>query len=176
MQVFDDVFRQNYTKLYFHALSFLHDNQEACDTVNDVFEWLWRNFDNYRKSANLLPLLYTLVRNKCVDQLRRRRSRTNFLDNLPTDFPEQYDYENYEEKIELVRQVILSMPEQTRRVFMLRYAEELPYRQIAERLEISTNTVKTHLAKAMQILRRERKRFSGIELVAIAICFAKFFC
>ena len=144
--------------------------------VNDVFELLWRNFDNYRKSENLLPFLYTLVRNKCVDQLRRRRSRTNFPDNLSADYSEQYDYDNYEEKIEFVRQVVLSMPEQTRRVFMLRYAEGLHYRQIAEQLEISTNTVKTHLTKAMQILRRERKRFSEIELVAIAICFAQFFC
>jgi len=175
MQVFDDVFRQNYTKLYFHALSFLHDSQEACDTVNDVFEWLWRNFENYSKSVNLLPFLYTLVRNKCIDQLRRRRSRTNFLDNHSADYSVQYDYDSYEEKIEIVRQIVLSMPEQTRRVFMLRYAEGLRYRQIAEQLDISTNTVKTHLAKAMQILRRERKHFPEIELVAIAIFFAKFF-
>lgn len=40
-EVFEQLFRENYVRLYYHALSFLNDEETAKDTVNDVFEKVW---------------------------------------------------------------------------------------------------------------------------------------
>ena len=41
---FECLFRENYTRLFYHAFSFLNDEEEAKDVVNDVFERVWMNF------------------------------------------------------------------------------------------------------------------------------------
>lgn len=56
-EVFEQLFRENYVRLYYHALSFLNDEKTAKDTVNDVFEKVWMNFEKIERS----PISSTVI-------------------------------------------------------------------------------------------------------------------
>ncbi len=76
---FECLFRENYTRLFYHAFSFLNDEEEAKDVVNDVFERVWMNFEKLEFSSSLVPLLYTLVRNRCVSLIRHKKVKERFF-------------------------------------------------------------------------------------------------
>ena len=76
--IFEQLFRENYIRLCYHACSFLNDDEAAKDVVNDVFEKVWINFEKIERSQPVLPLLYTLVRNRCVSLLRHKKVKERF--------------------------------------------------------------------------------------------------
>ena len=155
-EVFEQLFRENYVRLYYHALSFLNDEETAKDTVNDVFEKVWMNFEKIERSQSLLPLLYTLVRNHCVSQLRRRKAKERFAFewSLKKETINE-DCMEYELLIERLRDSVGNLPGQTKTVFRKCFLEGRKYQEAANELAISINTVKTHISKALRILREE---------------------
>ncbi|GGJ67445.1 hypothetical protein DWX82_15810 [Odoribacter sp. AF21-41] len=60
---FEQLFRENYTRLYYYALSFLNDSELARDVVSNVFEAVWVGRDRLEFSSSLVPFVYRLVRN-----------------------------------------------------------------------------------------------------------------
>ena len=152
---FEALFREYYPRLYYHAYSFLHDQEASHDIVNDTFETLWKNFSHYRDSLNTLPYLYSVVRNKCIDAIRRRMTHKRFVNNdeLHISFREEYDYTDYDARLEFIKNRIESLAPQTRIVFMLCHIDGYTYQQAADHLGISVNTVKTTLSRAMKTLR-----------------------
>lgn len=152
---FDDIFENYYTKLYCHAFSFLHDPETSCDVVNDTFEVLWRNFSKAGDDNFLGSYLYSIVRHKCIDILRRQMIHERFVNNndIPILFREDYDYTHYDSRLELLKRHIESLPEKTRKVFVMCHLDGYSYQEAALLLNISLNTVKTLLSRAMKILR-----------------------
>lgn len=144
-----------YHRLYCHAYSFLRDPDTARDAVNDTFETLWQNFPQFRSSANIGPYLYSVVRNKCVDILRRRKVRERFIhdNDLPGSFREDYDYTDYDARLELVKMRIEALPPRSKDVFLLYHIDGYSCQETAEQLGISVNTVKTLLSRALRTLR-----------------------
>lgn len=60
---FEQLFRENYTRLYYYALSFLNDSELARDVVSNAFEAVWAGRDRLEFSSSLVPFVYRLVRN-----------------------------------------------------------------------------------------------------------------
>ena len=151
---FECLFRENYTRLFYHAFSFLNDEEEAKDVVNDVFERVWMNFEKLEFSSSLVPLLYTLVRNRCVSLIRHKKVKERFSREIEVEL-EDHEEESveYEMQIEKLRHLIELLPAQTKNVFKKCFLEGKKYQEAADDLGISINTVKTHVNKALRILR-----------------------
>ena len=64
----EQLFRENYTRLYYYALSFLNDSELARDVVSNVFEAVWVGRDRLEFSSSLVPFVYRLVRNVGVSR------------------------------------------------------------------------------------------------------------
>lgn len=141
-----------------HALSFVRDEEEAKDIVTDVYEYVWRNFNKLDVSVSLRPLLYKLTRSRSLDFLRREKSKEKFLAYQATLSAEEEEYKDQEELIEKVMKVIESMPGQTATVFRKCFIERKKYQQAADELNISINTVRWHINKAMSLLRGQLSR------------------
>ena len=65
---FEQLFRDNYERLYYHAFDFVHDQDVAKDMVSDVFVNLWQARERI-DAERVLSYLYVSVRNRCLDQL-----------------------------------------------------------------------------------------------------------
>ena len=160
---FEKLFQDNYTRLYYHALSFLNDQEMAKDVVNDVFEYIWTHHSKYEISPSILPFLYSLVRNFSVNQVRRQKAWQRYLQHavLDSEFTED-NYQDYENLVEKLRLSVEELPSQTKVVFKKCFFEGKKYLEVGEELNISVNTVKTHVTKALRLL---RERFTNNQLL-----------
>ena len=81
---FELLYKTHYKELYIHALSFVRDEEEAKDIVTDVYEYVWKNFEKLDSSVSLRPFLYSLVRSRSLDFLRKEKTKEKFLGFLST--------------------------------------------------------------------------------------------
>lgn len=152
---FEKLFKEHYKELYFHALSFVRDTEEARDIVNDVFEQVWDHYASIDTQYSLKPFLYKLVRNRSIDYLRKEKARERFTSCYhQSRTEEEEDYSGYEELMEKTMALIGEMPAQTAAVFRKCFIERKKYKETAAELHITVNTVRTHISKALRILRR----------------------
>lgn len=152
---FEALFRSQYRKLYLHALSFVRNEEEAKDIVNDTFEYLWNNYHRLDFADSIVPLLYKIVRSRCMDFLRHKKTKERFVAYGVSHFSEvaETNSQEYEALIQRITTLIEQFPPQTQAVFKLCFIEKKTYRDAGALLNISENTVRTHIAKALRILR-----------------------
>lgn len=162
MDIFESLFDAHYNELYCHALSFVRDKEQARDIVMDTYEYLWNNFHKIDLSGSLRPLLYTLTGNRCIDFLRHEKSKRRYLEHRETVLQEAGVYRDYGEVIQKVMAAIDELPPQMALVFKECFIEGKKYKEVGEELNISVNTVKWHITRALAEL---RKRLSGLELL-----------
>ena len=73
---FELFFREHYSRLYFFALNITRDEETAKDIVSDLFTAAWNNRDNI-DSTKLCSYIYTGLRNRCLNEIKRSRRDTD---------------------------------------------------------------------------------------------------
>lgn len=73
---FELFFREHHSRLYFFALNITRDEETAKDIVSDLFTAAWNNRDNI-DSTKLCSYIYTGVRNRCLNEIKRSRRDTD---------------------------------------------------------------------------------------------------
>ena len=100
--------------------------------------------------------LFTTARNAAIDLFRRRRGHAHEelseFSALPLldEAPGLAEAAEREQRLEVLLEAILALPERCRQVMMLRHLDGLAYKEIAERLGISPETVKVHMIKGVK--------------------------
>lgn len=159
----DDVaFREIYTRynqlLYIFAYRKLNNEQEAQDVVHDVFAWLFDKGKDLDLKYSLSSYLYRSVLNKIYDIFRKKDVFQRYiLENKHSIDIEstETDFLIREKDItSLIEREISNMPPKMREVYKLKYYSYLDNKQIAEKLSISPETVKTHLKLATRHLKK----------------------
>lgn len=149
--------------LYFESLSFfaygyLKDQHDAEDVVQDAFVQLWEQ--KKFSDDNLAGFLYTCVRNNCLMFLRKQNSKIRYLEHQKSNTDEMWEEDESMRmiKAEYYREIfkkVEALPEKMRKVFIMSYVSKMKEKEIAEKLSISVNSIKTHKQRAKQILRKE---------------------
>lgn len=150
----DHAFRQYYRPLCLYALHYLSDTEDAEDAVQDCFAELWERINQGRMIADLKSYLFTMVRNHCLDSLKR--SNAIDVSVSPTDLADCVPEEEYEERSFVEARLwtaIDSLPERCREALLLSKRDGLKYEEIAERQGVSVNTVKNQVSKALKVLK-----------------------
>lgn len=127
------------------------DNQLIEDIVSDCFIKLWTNRKKIEIKTSLKSYLFRILRNNLIDHFREIDDRTLFIDHFSEIADEAtFDEQKYYAKL---YQTIEKLPEQRKIILKLAVFEALSYQEIAHRLQISKNTVKTQIARAYRFLR-----------------------
>ena len=139
---FKENFRMYYRPLCLFVLHYLHDIDNAEDTVQDCFAELWERKDSGMEISDIKSYLYSMVRNRCIDIVKK----DSLIDNnvQPSDL---------EGIISEEWTAIDSLPEKCREVFLLAKRDGMKYEEIAVRMNISVNTVKNQMNKALKNLK-----------------------
>lgn len=160
-------------KLCIHAANLLCDDEGAKDVVNDVFCALFESPDRLDEKKDPLPMLYTAVRNRCIDYLRHkqviRKNEKSYIEELFGNFSAA-DYREYERKIERMQEEIERLPPQMRTVLEAFFLKKKSYKEIGEELDISPHTARTHIVRALTVLRRTLKMlflYSNLSFVCL---------
>lgn len=133
-------------------------SEEASDLVQEAFSRLLgaRAGSSLRNPG---AFLNRIVRNLLIDRSRRNAVRPPFVSLEPeTDVavpPDQGQALELDQMRQRYRNIIDALPPRTRQVFLLHRVDELGYREIAERLDISIRTVEWHIAQAIYRIGKE---------------------
>lgn len=160
---FDNLFRTYYVPLQTYAMQYLPDPDDAADAVSATFEDLWANFGNVA-AATAKAYLYVSVRNHCIDTLRKRRNHEQyvaFATLMAADEVEDEPDFDGEYRAEVVERVLKELPPNTSEILQACYVRGKKYKEVAEEMQISTDTVKKHIIKALKIIREIRKKLKS---------------
>lgn len=150
----EELFRFNYRPLCMYALHYLHDTDLVEDVVQECFTSLWEKMESGLTVDNRRAYLYMAVRNRCLDHLRRKGIPTESL--RPCDTYGIIDDDDAEERSVIEARLwtaIDSLPEKCRQVFLMSKRDGMKYEDIARQLDISVNTVRNQVSKALHILK-----------------------
>lgn len=150
----ESLFLHNYRPLCLFALYYLNDTDAAEDVVQECFATLWEKINSGNVVINRKAYLYMTVRNRCLDQLRKKGLQTEQL--KPYDTYGIIDEDDLQERSEIEARLwtaIDSLPEKCREVFLLSKRDGLKYEEIAAELGISENTVRNQISKALKMLK-----------------------
>ncbi len=158
-KIFDKIYDQYYKGLVGFAYSFLNDQISSEDIVQDLFCYLWEKKLSFTNSVSLKSYLYKSIQNNCLNLLRHQKIANKYSEEQLKILETEEDLQKRiltEEVYRLLYQGIEGLSEKRKNVIILGmkgYRNE----EIAEMLEISKNTVKTHKKVGYQMLREKMK-------------------
>ncbi len=155
---FEAVFRSFYRRLYLYAYSFVMDEMEAEDIVQDAFSIIWERRGKLPEHLNIEAYLFASVKHACLKYFRRLKIVDDYkvkqAEALLFSFAgDDTVLEEDAEIAEAVKKAIQQLTPQQACIVELYVTEGLKYSEIAKTLDLSENTVKTHLKRAYKILR-----------------------
>ena len=165
---FKSIFQDYYQPLCHLSIQYLEDEDEAKGVVQEAFVKFWEIRQNLDPDSNIRNFLFTLVKNSCLNLLKRRQILLRHHEKIRMrEMHYQYeslsrmgdDYLEFHELKEKIDIAIRTLPDHCRVVFEMSRFEELKNREIAEKLGVTQKTVEAHLTKALKILRKELKDY-----------------
>jgi len=163
--LFDELFRQYSKPLFYYAAKFV-DDEVARDIVQDVFVKLWDD-QNLTIKLSLNALLFTMVRNNCLQHLEKQKVRNKYLESTRLFIQEEELRFYMDERTSLIEQelenklneVLNSLPDRCRQIFIMSRYENKKNREIADELDISVKAVEKQITKALVTIRTEMKDY-----------------
>ncbi|MCF6263352.1 MAG: RNA polymerase sigma factor [Xanthomonadales bacterium] len=144
-----------------HALAtqILGNADDAADAVHDAFAKVLRRPEAYDASNGpLKPWFFRIVRNRCIDLIRRRRPADDTVDELIDATPGPEGLAEISQRDEALQQALSELPSGQREIIVLRDYLDLSYVEIADIQEIAQGTVMSRLHRARMALKKELTR------------------
>ena len=156
---FELLYNKTVIVLSTYALRILKDEHLVKDIIQDVFVNIYLRKEKIGEQINITGYLYNAVRYKVSNVLRdRNKMQVSSADTEKLEdiyYEEVYSAEENENYHQLENN-IGSLPEKCRKAFILNYVDELSYKEIASKMNISIKTVEKHISKALRLLRNGR--------------------
>lgn len=160
---FDEIYVSYFSRMRRFAREYVLFDEDAENIVQDVFLMLWEKKDVLKVQVSLISYLFSLVKNRCLDYLRHQVVAEEFKQELSVKLSalEHLDQTfGSEEEIErIVKSAIDNLPERCREIFIKNRIDGKKYREIADELQLSVNTVENQMAIALKRLRISLKDY-----------------
>ena len=154
---FTEIYDRYFGVLYVHAFRRLKDEDEAKDLVQEIFAGLWSKREELFLKTNLSNYLYTSVRNRVINTIAHKAVETRYITELPHNIATENcvtDHHLREQQLAaIIEQEIQALPPRMREVFELSRKANLTYKEIADELGLSEQSVRSHVKNALKILR-----------------------
>ena len=170
-RVYGILFDLYYSRLLHISNSYLNNQQDSEDIVQNVLLKFWDKKKSIDIHGNLNTYLYRMTKNACIDYLRKKKKYTT----------EPFNLESREHKINLnsllcdasskiladeleneIQYAISLLPEKCKKVFIKSRLEGLKHREISEEMNISIKTIETHMSRALKHMRLHLREFIAL--------------
>lgn len=151
---YDLVVQRYQARLEHHASGIVKDRQEARDAVQEVFIKAMRENRFFNEDFEIRAWLFRVTSNLCYNIIRDKRRRTGILANMNQDLVPQgkgrmVRAEVYQDQLRReLQDCMAELTDAHREILMLRYYNDLSYREIASTLQIQLGTVMSRLSRA----------------------------
>ncbi len=157
-QAFEKIYNHYHKKLIAFSRNYTGSKELAEEIVADVFVKLWCNRENVTQIKNLNVYLYTAIKHQSLNALSQeaRRVVTELLEVSEYDIHSEnnspHDLLVTSELMQSIRSAIESLPPRCKLIFQMVREDKLHYKEIAEILNISVNTIDAQMAIAVKRL------------------------
>ncbi|GLU57080.1 RNA polymerase sigma factor [Dyadobacter frigoris] len=171
---FEKLYERYATRVYQKCLFFVKDSAKAEDLTHDIFFKLILRLSTFREDAKFSTWLYSITYNHCMDQLRsyKRSGEISYDESVEvaddTDLNTLFDHDDVETRKFQHAMDQLNVDEKG--LLLMKYADELSIRDIAEILKVTESSVKMRLLRTKEKFRNkyvETVFFLGIFLIKI---------
>jgi RNA polymerase sigma-70 factor (family 1) len=154
---FNQLFYKNYEDLCLTAVKYVKDPSLAQDLVQEFFVYFWNKRESIILQSTFEAYAFRAVANICITHLKRKKNHILYLDELPdVDFDPEYlitEERVKNEAVSKLMQAVKDLPPMRKKIFLMSNLLGYTYAEIAEKNNISVNTVKDHIKKAYAYLR-----------------------
>jgi len=170
---YEVVFKKYFPALRKYAQLFVQ-GQAAEDIVQDILVNIWENRENIQIHTSLEAYLFRSVYQRCISQIKHQNIRSKHLSQVEIDIRQaELSYYNSDQN-EVIRKLFMndlnlelnhainSLPSRCREVFELSFLQEYHNKEISEKLNISVNTVESHISNALKALRKKLSRLMSV--------------
>jgi RNA polymerase sigma-70 factor (ECF subfamily) len=158
----EDLFNRYYRPVvaFFQHKGF--STEESRDLAQETFLRVYRYRERFRGESSPVTWLFQIAANLYKNQLRSLAAQKRDAEEVPLDSTDVKDPESDDdalglmltgERSRLLREALEELPPQMKKAVLLRVTGDMKYREIAEEMEVSIETVKAHLYQARQHLR-----------------------
>lgn len=156
---FREIYQRYFPVMHVHAFKRIDDNEAVKDMLQDVFTAFWHNRAEIHVKRSLSAYLYAAVRYKTTNYLLQQSTANKYLDSLQHHVDAldtvQADFGiRHKELSQIIESEINALPPAMRQIFVMSRVELMSHRDIASTLQLSDQTVRTQIKKALRILRR----------------------
>ena len=158
-----------YSRAKYFAREYVHSESDAENIIQDVFLHLYERRDLMDAYTNLTAYLFTSIKNRCLDYLRKwvleQETAQGVQDEFEMELRMKYDsleifntqFSDETDIRELLDNALQKLPERCRNIFIMNKLEGKKQKEIAEELNLSINTVESQMGIAYKKLREELK-------------------
>lgn len=176
-EAFKEIFLVLHPRLKGYCRLFIADENLVEDIIQETFLTLWEKRDLIKTEKSIESLIFVMVRNRCLNELRKQRMESGRIDpdNIKVaelQYLYQLDFTDKEEKsleemlIESFQKAVNELPEKMKAVFTLCKIEGKNQKEIAENLGISIKMVEKHIAGAKKQIRDQLlKKYPALILI-----------
>lgn len=150
-EAFVELYGRYRARIYAYALRMIGDRERANDVFQETFTRIYQRKDPARPIQNVSAYIFTTARNICLNAIRDTKPKTEVEDYHQVVF--QPNHENIE-LAELVKAALELLPQHHREAFVLREYDGLSYQEIAVITGNTLATVKIHIFRAKEKLRK----------------------
>jgi RNA polymerase sigma-70 factor, ECF subfamily len=154
----DELLRRHWAPLVAYAERLLPSRDDAEDVVQETMLRLWHTRGDWTPTERLRSFLYRITRNLAINERRRGRVRDRYRDdpaNQPAARPDSpLQLLERQEIRDAFAHALDTLPPRRREVFVLGWYHGHSYREIAEIMDISPQTVANQMSSALDDLRR----------------------
>lgn len=162
-QSFSAFIKEHQDRVFNVVLNKVQHLQDAEEITQDVFIAVFRNPSAFRGESAVKTWLYRIAINKCIDYIRRQKSRnrwtfTNLISSSgktePTEFVHPGTQSENREQTILLYRAMKQLPDKQHTAWMLSEMENMSYREISEVMGTSVSAIESLLVRARQNLRK----------------------
>ncbi len=167
---FNALYTRYYRKAFLFTKSFVHDESVAEDIVSESLIKLWENLKE-ENTDHTDALLLTILKNKSLDHLKHEAIKAEAIHSMSNLNQRELEIristlqacdpeEIFSEEVKkIIADTLATLPEQTRRIFVMSRFQNKSNKEIAEELGITVKGVEYHITKALKPLRISLKDY-----------------
>lgn len=177
---FENFYITWYSRVKYFARDYVLSEEEAENIAQDVFLEFYQKRDSLDFHINVIAYLFTSVKNKCIDYLRRKLLEQEAAAKMQEEFDlsfrmkfdslEAFNLEGLSEDNikDIIEKALESLPERCREIFVMSKIEGKKQKEIAEELGVSVKTIECQMTIAYKKLREELKNYLPLLLFLLS--------
>jgi RNA polymerase sigma-70 factor (ECF subfamily) len=159
-EAFGELYERHVVRVYRHIYYMVGSAPEAEDLTSQTFLRAWEAIDRYQmRGAPFVSWLLRIAHNLGVSHLRAKRESSQLHDGIVDEKGRQDPESSLQQTVEeeLVREAITRLRDEQRQVIILRFIEDLDYREVAAIVGKSVAAVRVIQHRALNALRKQMK-------------------